>query len=274
MILPEAYLFDEERIGALRESGLLTRDADPSCDRWTRLAHELTGAPIALMTVVTDEGQLFKSHVGLPPELAAVGWLPLTHSVCRHVVAGRRRFVAGDTRDDLRLLGHPVVAEHGIAAYAGHPLTLGDGHVVGALSVLDVVPREWSPGALRLLEDLAAGLDAELGLRTARRRLLAARRDLERQQLHDPATGLANRDCFTRDLRAAVKGDGPPLLGVFGLDAFRAYNEALGHAAGDALLEELAGRLRDAVAPAGGLAYRIAGDEFGVLVHDDTAISA
>jgi diguanylate cyclase (GGDEF)-like protein/PAS domain S-box-containing protein len=87
------------------------------------------------------------------------------------------------------------------------------------------------------------------------------------QAYHDSLTGLPNRRRLIEDLEArleAISPDEPALLLVFDLDGFKAYNDAYGHAAGDALLVRLGQRLDAAVSGRGG-AYRMGGDEFCVL---------
>jgi diguanylate cyclase (GGDEF)-like protein/PAS domain S-box-containing protein len=83
---------------------------------------------------------------------------------------------------------------------------------------------------------------------------------------HDALTGLPNRRKLMQDLEERLAPDpgDPTLLVVFDLDGFKAYNDAYGHPAGDALLVRLAERLRDAVLGRGH-AYRMGGDEFCVL---------
>jgi diguanylate cyclase (GGDEF)-like protein len=87
----------------------------------------------------------------------------------------------------------------------------------------------------------------------------------------DPLTGLPDRVEFLDQVRAALEdGDaGPMRLAVFvvGLDHFKMVNDALGHAAGDRLLETIAHRLAWALRPSDTLA-RLGGDEFLVLCHD------
>ncbi|MFL5777914.1 MAG: GAF domain-containing protein, partial [Chloroflexota bacterium] len=84
---------------------------------------------------------------------------------------------------------------------------------------------------------------------------------------HDALTGLRNHGAFQRELGAAVAAaDGSPLaVLMLDLDGFKAYNDTLGHPAGDALLAEAAaamsGVLRD-----GDRLYRYGGDEFAVVV--------
>ena len=96
--------------------------------------------------------------------------------------------------------------------------------------------------------------------------LLAASRE---EALTDALTGLGNRRRFVMDMeRELVFSDpaAPTALVVFDLDGFKAYNDAFGHAAGDTLLNRVAGRLGAAMAGFG-TAYRLGGDEFCVLTR-------
>jgi diguanylate cyclase (GGDEF)-like protein len=92
---------------------------------------------------------------------------------------------------------------------------------------------------------------------------------LRRHAEQDDLTGLANRHLVSRHghqlLRASPAG--PHAVIFLDLDGFRAVNERFGHPGGDALLQEVAGRLRSAVRP-GEQAARLGGDEFVVLLPD------
>jgi diguanylate cyclase (GGDEF)-like protein len=105
-------------------------------------------------------------------------------------------------------------------------------------------------------------------------RLLAAveasRQELHHQALHDPLTGLANRALFTDRLEHALAfRDSRRFALVFcDLDDFKGVNDTLGHAAGDALLNLTAQRLRAGVRPADTVA-RLGGDEFALLIEDE-----
>jgi diguanylate cyclase (GGDEF)-like protein len=81
----------------------------------------------------------------------------------------------------------------------------------------------------------------------------------------DPLTGLANRRQLMEDLAKLTAADSDPrVFALFDLDGFKSYNDSFGHPAGDALLAEMAERLRVAVAP-DGAAYRLGGDEFCIV---------
>ena len=88
---------------------------------------------------------------------------------------------------------------------------------------------------------------------------------------HDPLTDLPNRgillDRVTESLAAPSRPDRPVALVFIDLDGFKPVNDRFGHEAGDAVLVELAGRLRSAVGAAETVA-RLGGDEFAVLVQD------
>src|SRR3954471_24731000 len=81
----------------------------------------------------------------------------------------------------------------------------------------------------------------------------------------DPLTGLANRRQLMEDLAEITEaGSEPRVFALFDLDGFKSYNDSFGHPAGDALLAELAERLKPAVEP-DGRAYRLGGDEFCIV---------
>jgi diguanylate cyclase (GGDEF)-like protein len=83
----------------------------------------------------------------------------------------------------------------------------------------------------------------------------------------DALTGLRNRRELDSALRLAVEASSSStetMLAFFDLDGFKQYNDSFGHAAGDALLIRIAGRISDVVRGVGS-AYRLGGDEFCIL---------
>jgi diguanylate cyclase (GGDEF)-like protein len=86
---------------------------------------------------------------------------------------------------------------------------------------------------------------------------------------HDALTGLANRSGFDETLAKAAGEQRPFALIAMDLDLFKAVNDRYGHAAGDAVLKDIAGRLRERVGGQG-LVGRLGGDEFMVFLDGIT----
>ncbi|MDN7142638.1 EAL domain-containing protein [Pseudomonas sp. JQ170] len=98
---------------------------------------------------------------------------------------------------------------------------------------------------------------------------VAAHARIQHLSMHDALTGLANRNKLSRFLeQALLKGqDAPPLtLLLLDLDSFKPINDSLGHAAGDAVLLEVAVRLRESTRD-GDLVARLGGDEFVLVMN-------
>jgi len=94
-------------------------------------------------------------------------------------------------------------------------------------------------------------------------------RQMSYQASHDPLTGLVNRREFERRLEDALKtgrtGNSGHVLCYLDLDRFKAVNDTSGHTAGDNMLRELAGILKEKVRDSD-LVARVGGDEFGMLL--------
>ncbi|MTD15705.1 EAL domain-containing protein [Nakamurella sp. YIM 132087] len=118
------------------------------------------------------------------------------------------------------------------------------------------------------LRDVHAELEMRVAARTTE--LEAARVELERMALEDPLTGLANRVRLSERLAEACdRQDGrpPPSVLMIDVDHFKDINDTMGHAAGDAVLIEVARRLLSLV-PDRATVARMGGDEFCVLVPE------
>jgi diguanylate cyclase (GGDEF)-like protein len=171
-------------------------------------------------------------------------------AVCRAIGAGVP-VVAGDGED---VFG-PGVPERRRQERAGTAYPLMDGHfVVGALVLLGAPVPADGP-----LAEQVGRLVVELGPRVAAARAVE---DAERRAVSDPLTGLKNR----RELDRALDrfGGGAPASLIYAdLDRFKALNDSLGHAAGDAALRHVTGILESQVRD-GDLVARIGGEEFAV----------
>ncbi len=112
--------------------------------------------------------------------------------------------------------------------------------------------------------------ELEATVRERTRQLAAANEALERLATTDALTGIANRRVFQEALAlewTRAGRDGAPLsLLMLDIDAFKAYNDALGHQAGDECLRRVAGAVASHAARPGDLAARYGGEEFVVLL--------
>jgi diguanylate cyclase (GGDEF)-like protein/PAS domain S-box-containing protein len=159
-------LSDPARLRALIRSELMDSSPEEVFDRLTRLTSRVMDAPVALMSLVDDERQFFKSAVGVD-----ITQTPLSHSFCQHVVVDQEPLVVSDARLVPRLRENLAIEELGVIAYAGAPLTDAAGNTLGSLCVLQDTPREWAAEEIDALCDLAQSVMTELELRTARRSL-------------------------------------------------------------------------------------------------------
>lgn len=160
-------LADPARLLTLQQLGLGGGEGweDESLDRLTRLATRLLGAPVALVSIVHDDEQVFASQVGLAGPWADRGRTPLSHSFCQHVVIAGEALVVEDARDHPLVRDNAAIHDLGVIAYAGMPLVVGDQRV-GSFCVIDGSPRSWTADELAALRDLAAMVTTDLDLRS------------------------------------------------------------------------------------------------------------
>jgi two-component system NtrC family sensor kinase len=142
------------RLAALDRYAILDTDPEQSFDDLVILASYICKTPIALLSLLDDHRQWFKSTVGVQ-----VRETPLEMSICAHAIKQEDLFIVPDTLQDARFRENPmVVGEPHIRFYAGAPLINEDGFALGTLCVLDRQPRELDleqKQALKSLRQLA-----------------------------------------------------------------------------------------------------------------------
>jgi GAF domain-containing protein len=152
---------EEKRLALLKACKIMHTPAEQAFDDIARLAAEICGTEIALITLVGSDRQWFKARVGVTQTETARDL-----SFCGHCINERHPMVIEDTLLDARFADNPLVTgEPHLRFYAGVPLLIQAGSSVGALSVADRAPRSLSPQKLASLERLAAQVARELRLR-------------------------------------------------------------------------------------------------------------
>jgi len=239
------------RLDALERQQITDTPRDEAFDRIVRLACAALETPVGAVTFVEGERQWVKAREGTD-----IQETPRDIAFCTHVILEDDVLVVEDASRDPRFAENPfVTAEGGVRFYAGAPITTREGYRIGALCVVDNIPRRISPRHRALLKDMAAVVTSEMELR--------------RRVGTDALTGLYNRR-FMEELGireiARARREGRPLTAAFiDADHFKAINDNFGHAAGDAVLRGL----RPAIAKAlrgSDLLGRFGGEELVLLL--------
>jgi diguanylate cyclase (GGDEF)-like protein len=249
---------EERRLAALRACHVLDTPPDPRFDTLVRFAADLFEAPIALLSLIDADRQWFKAAVGFHAKQTA-----RAHAFSAHaILAGEAVTVVEDAAADPRFADNPfVLAGPQLRFYAGAPVLSEEGLPLGVLCILDRERRTLDGAGRRRLQALAATAAS----------LLQMHRDaalLEQAATHDPLTGLVNRRRFEAALQGAAEqalAGRPCAVLHIDLDLFSRVNATLGQHGGDAVLQEAARRLAEAVR-AGDLVARLGSDEFAVLL--------
>ncbi len=149
------------RLAALDEYKILDTEAEAAFDAVTALVGDLLGVPIALISIVDENRQWFKSRYGLAaPETTR------NISFCGHVVGGDTDLTVVDAFQDGRFSDNPLVTgDPHVRFYAGVPLRTPEGFVLGTLCAIDHKPRTLSGAQEKILAALARQVVSLLELR-------------------------------------------------------------------------------------------------------------
>lgn len=149
---------ESDRLTALHALHLLDTPPDHRFDRITRLCRQLFGVPTALISLVDENRQWFKSRSGLEARET-----PRTVSFCSRALEQAEPLVVTDARKDRRFRDNPLVtAPPGIRFYAGQPISLPGGEPLGTLCLIDYVPRTLTARDLDQLGVLARLAEQEI----------------------------------------------------------------------------------------------------------------
>ena len=149
------------RLAALRRYRILDTEPEQAFDDLTLLAAQICETPIALITLLDEKRQWFKSRLGTSATETA-----RSVAFCAHTIQQDDMFVVPDTLADERFRENPlVVGEPRVRFYIGAPLVTHDGHALGSLCVLDCVPRTLTAEQQAALDALRRQAVAQLELR-------------------------------------------------------------------------------------------------------------
>jgi signal transduction histidine kinase len=187
MIKPPLPINEATRLDALREYDVLDTPPEAAFDDLARLASQICGTPVAMISLVDGDRQWFKAKVGT--ELTET---PRDVAFCAHAILQPDLFIIPDAEADVRFVDNPLVTtDPHVRFYAGAPLVTPDGHALGTLCAVDQVARELSPEQQAALRALARQAMDQFQLRRSLKQL----RELE--ALKDNLTGMIIHDLRT-----------------------------------------------------------------------------
>lgn len=225
------------RVHSFESLGLVGEARHPRLDSLVRLAAQVIGAPVAMVSVIQPdlERQFLSSWEGVPEDLALARQVPISLSICRHVQESGSPLVIPDLRQDARTATNRLVLEHGMRAYLGVPIHTMAGQSIGALCCMDRVVCDWTDRQIETMRNLAACVDDLIVLKTLQ---------IEEQKVNHRLRAMAGaRSGFVSHISHEIR---TPLTGMVG--AIRLLDRlALTGLAGDlvAVLNRNALRLLD-----------------------------
>jgi GAF domain-containing protein len=164
-----------QRLKILWEYDVLDTVPEEVFDDLTELAARICEAPIALISLIDENRQWFKSKFGLSTKETS-----RDISFCAHAIKQTGLFIVPDATQDLRFAQNPLVtSDPKIRFYAGAPLITPDGYALGTLCVIDTVPRKLRTEQQQALRVLARHVMSQLELRRRARQLALARKTKE-----------------------------------------------------------------------------------------------
>jgi len=248
---PDHPADEPTRLASLRALSILDTPPEERFDRVTRLARRLFDVPIAVVSLVDEHRQWFKSCAGID-----IRETPRDVSFCGHAILDDEVLVIPDASNDPRFVDNPLVlGDPPIRFYAGCPLRTADGSRIGTLCIIDTRPRELAACDLVSLRDLAYLIEKEICA-------------VELATLDD-LTRISNRRGFEalgrQALEACRRNGKPASLLYLDLDMFKQINDRFGHHEGDRALIVFARTLYDTFRDSD-VVGRLGGDEFAILL--------
>jgi GAF domain-containing protein len=161
---------EAERLAALKEYHILDTGTEQSYDDIATLAAHICEVPIAMISLVDEARQWFKSRLGVEQQQTS-----REVAFCAHAILQNEPFIVRDATTDQRFADSALVTgEPHIRFYAGFPLINPEGLALGTLCVIDRQPRQLSAEQLKTMQALSRQVMALLELRRVSARLADA----------------------------------------------------------------------------------------------------
>lgn len=244
----------------VRSLGLLDQDRPPELEALARLAAAICETPAAAINLLDAERQWAAATFG-----TVATEVPRRDSMCEQTIQSREVTYVPDASADARYLANPHVTGRlgEVRLYVSAPLVVAD-QVVGTICAFAPRRMELRDDQIARLQDLAVLAAHLIELRRRASAMTSA-------MIRDPLTGLYNRNVlsevldrvYTRRRRSLTR----PGVVFVDLNGFKPINDHYGHATGDLVLKEVAGRLT-ATVRASDIVFRLGGDEFVIVTEE------
>ena len=191
---------EKQRLKVLWQYSVLDTVPEEVFDDLTELAARICEAPIALISLVDENRQWFKSKVGV-----TLNETSRDISFCAHAIEQPDLFIVSDASRDARFAQNPLVTtDPKVRFYAGAPLVTPDGYALGTLCVIDKVARDLRNDQKQALRILARHVVTQLELRRHSRELDQAHKSRERllKELEQARRGLARARALLKQRNA------------------------------------------------------------------------
>lgn len=173
---PELPSNESERLQALQKYNILDTLPEQVFDDITTIAAQICNVPIALISLIDEERQWFKSHFGLDATET-----PRDFAFCAHAInEPEKLFEVEDSEKDERFQDNPLVTgDPNVKFYAGSPLINPEGHALGTLCVIDNKANKLTEQQKKSLKALSRQVVSQLELKRSNELILLAKEKAE-----------------------------------------------------------------------------------------------
>lgn len=152
---------EDERLASLASYDILDTLEEDDFDEITKLASQICQTPVALITLVDNKRQWFKSAVGINEKET-----PREQAFCAYTILDKEVMVVNDARQDARFAHNPLVTGNpNVVFYAGAPIINEEGYSLGSICVVDTEVKELNAQQISALKTLSNQVLAQLELR-------------------------------------------------------------------------------------------------------------